>query len=105
MGRLGWTEAVFYASTLRAFLLAIQARDKADQYREQNLSWMIRQHAYVVALGFAGKKLQGPHQLWPHEWDDKETTERIQETPEEARQRLEGIFRKWDELEANGRNS
>ena len=103
LGRLGWTEDVFYNSTLRAFLLALEAKDAADQYRQNSLSWQIRNHAFIVAIGYTGKKLKAPAELWPHPWDDGQEAKPA--FTEEDLERMKEVFRKWDEIEENGGNS
>ncbi len=96
LGRLGWTEDEFYNSTLRAFLLAIRAKDAADRYKENNLAWLFRMHAYFVAMGYAGDKIKNPSELWPHPWDENPQVE--QPTTLEDIERMREIFAKWDEM-------
>lgn len=95
LGRLGWTEDVFYNSTLRAFLLAIEAKDAADKYRHEKWSWELRNHAILTSFGHSGKKIM---EYWPHPWDKDEKNASV--VTEEAIERMKEVFRKWDEIEA-----
>lgn len=104
-GRLGWTESEFYGSSFRAFQIALQGRDAADQYRDNKLNYLVRNLAYVVALSaFGGSKIKSPAQIWPHPWDDGSEGPPKGVTEEEI-ERLKKVFEGYDNMDLNNGTS